>query len=249
MNTTKIFSAIAICSILMSSCHKTVTPRKLDGEWTLSNSSKTETISDVETGETSKWTKVCDGTTTTETDFDGTVTSYAANLSFSFDKEKGSFTEVEKSYYSVSGDIYYFSYSNGFYVPEGYYTQNVSAESTMTSTGTFTITGGTGEIEKNTQIVLNTNNTDNLLNKTYTYKDGSASVTDLSGKYMNINNTYVLLPTTKEETINHTGVNIETQLLTVTSLKKGVLEIDVKEEEAFENTIITSEYKMTLKQK
>ncbi len=226
MKISKIGCFFAICSIVVTSCHKTVTPRKLDGDWTLTSSTNTS-ISTYTSGTVSTTTTVNDGSNTVETS-DGDTLSYASSSTFSFDKKAGTFVQVVNESRPTTTTVTYYNKIGSDYYPVGTYTQKDNPSAVSTEYGTFTITGGTGDIEKNTQIALITNSYTGVITHNYTYFDGSVQVTDFSNKYIetyNSNNQYEAMKSTVTRNGSSTGVNIDFTVLTVTELKKGVMDL------------------------
>jgi hypothetical protein len=247
-NIFKISSALLLSVFALTSCHKTVTPRKLDGEWTVTAGSETytETNSSINTSKDS-YTKIFNGTTETKTStwisslgiVSTQTISKPMTISYTFDKKKGTYkkTTIETST-NTNLNIAYYSknltnlYNFDMYDEIGKIDQKDVEVSTITEEGTFTITGGTGDIEKNTQIVLlRTSYIDNSSN-TYTYFKGVNSFNDITNYYIKDYNSgfsYISIPTTKQSKNISTVLSTDAKVLTVVSLKKGVMEITESE--------------------
>lgn len=249
----KISSALMFGALVLVSCNKTVTPRKLDGEWTVTAGSGTSSNTYNNTLQTSTFTY--DGKNITSTN--GAQVSIAPlTISYTFDKENGTYKKVTTQTTTDTnlGLTYYTKTSSGTYINAGNIDQKDIEVSTTTEEGTFTITGGTGEIEKNTQIVFLPTSTTSNSTHTYTYFNGSVAVTDLSSKYINDYSagsySYTLIPSSKVSTSTDTGVTTTGEVLTVTSLKSGVMEVVSKNTSNYTSgasiNASSNEVKMTL---
>lgn len=217
----KITTILLLSVVGLTSCHKTVTKRKLDGEWTLTSGSSTS--SNTNNGVTTT-------STITYTDSKATTTSGGESktidhtMSLTFDKKAGTYTMVKVSTTTETNTVVYFE--QGSFMP---YTmdQKDVAVTTYTENGTFTITGGTGEIEKNTQIVLLPTGTTTNTVHTYTYyEDGTSTAVSPTGKYTTYGGSKQY-PTTETNTETTTETNSNGAVLTVTSLKKGVMDVEM----------------------
>lgn len=229
--------ALTICCLILSSCHKTVTPRKLDGEWTQTNSVETET-NEFNSANSSNFQQTIttnDGTTTSITYNSSASETYLSNKIYTFDKKKGTYTEVEKTIKVFTDSKTIYTETNGYV---GDYVQEDTQTTTKTRTGTFTITGGTGDIEKNTQVVLSKKSVNELIEHSYVYKTfDNIIVTDFTGKFVkfyptfgNMGGELIPMASSKSETIVYTG-ELDKTLFTVTKLKKGVLEMESSKSE------------------
>ena len=250
----KISSALMIGALVLVSCNKTVTSRKLDGEWTVTAGSGTTTSNYSSSNTISVSTFTYDGKNVTQNS-GALVTISPLTISYTFDKENGTYKKVE-TYTSTESDqmSYYTKNSSGTYSYGGSLDRKDVEVSTVTEEGTFTITGGTGEIEKNTQIVFLPTSTLSNSTHTYSYYTGTVAVTDLSGKYVSDyssgSNSYSLIPSTKVSSTTNTGVTTVGEILTVTSLKGGVMEVVSKntsnETSGASSSSYSSEMKWTL---
>lgn len=230
-NISKISGLLLLGVFALTSCKKTVTPRKLDGEWTVTSgsgsSNSTSLGSRTTTFDGAKETTISGGTSTVQ----------AKTISYSFDKKAGTYSNITVKTDTDTDETITFAYyskSGTEYTEEGDFIMTTVSVSTTTEDGTFTITGGTGDIEKNTQIVLAPTSTVINSVETYSYKDDftSASIS-ASTHYTRSGNSftgyiYTVLPTNATVTTTDTGVTYYPTVLTVTSLKKGVMEVEMK---------------------
>ena len=181
-NILKITSALVLGVFALTSC-KTVSPRKLDGDWTVTSGSGSMTYT--EDGVTSSLTKSYNGTAMTTT-YNGEVDINDMTISYTFDKKAGTYTRTETATNTISQEVNYFTYtpaSNGNpgqYNGNNYYDRKDVEVSTTVEKGTFTITGGTGDIEKNTQIVFLPTSSSEASTHTFSYfNNQNVAVTDL----------------------------------------------------------------------
>lgn len=256
--------AVAILVPSLQSCKKTVTPKKLDGEWNVTSGSTTST-----------YTSSTGTTTTTASTFDGakeTITTTPCvgcspvindkTVSFTFDKKAGTYTmvtvatendvEEDRNYYTKNATTPV-TYNN-----DGKFDRKIKAVSTTTEQGTYTVTGGTGEIEKNSQIVLSETSTVSNTDYTYTYFEaGTSTALVITDKYEQESSSggsvYKLLVATKNELTTHTGKTFQNITMNVESLKKGVMEVNYSYSDDYTSgattTKNTSETKWTLTEK
>ncbi|HET6243028.1 MAG: hypothetical protein H0V01_09480 [Bacteroidetes bacterium] len=250
---TSLFAITAIAFLATAtSCKKTVTPKKLDGEWKVTSG---KTI----------YNSTNSGTTTTTTyEFDGEkekiTYSYVGSVpvtndktvSFSFDKKAGTYTKVtvatendkdeDVSFYSRAQNIS----GNYTYNFEGYFDRIIKEVSTTTEKGTFTITGGTGEIEKNTQIVLTETSNVSDANSTFTYFVAGGStpltITDRYEQSYGSGNNYKALEASSSLTSSNTGLSSTATILNVSSLKKGVMEVNFTNSNTYVSGATTTSY-------
>ena len=238
-NILKITSALVLGVFALTSC-KTVSPRKLDGDWTITSGSGSMT--DTEDGVTNSSTLSYNGSVMTSTQ-DGEVNSNDVTIAYTFDKKAGTYSQTTTSTYSNKSNVDYYSltaatlYTPAYYTSTGSLFKKTVTVSTSIEKGTFTITGGTGDIEKNSQIVFLPTSSSEASTSTFSYfNDQNVAVTDLANKYQpvysNNNNgmtTYELLPT--KSTVSSSDVMKSTtgDIMTVTSLKKGIMEVTSNE--------------------
>jgi len=258
----KFSGALLFGAIVLTSCNKTVTPRKLDGEWTVT--SATGSYSQSENGNKySSATATFNGTTMTYIS-DGDSGSEDMTITYSFDKKAGTYTKVTTSTSTGKSIINYYTQIQPYqnqpsvsYNFVGKLDRKSVSVSTDSEKGTFTITGGTGDIEKNTVIVLTpTSITKNgTVSYSYFIEGTSTQFTHLSDKYTNYNSSsYEVLPSSK--TTNETDTfksSSKAEILKVESLKKGVMIIDMNDEETnvegADTRSYSSKMKYTLTQK
>lgn len=219
----KITTVLLLSVVALTSCHKTVTKRKLDGEWTLTSGTSTSSYTNTSGTTSTSTTTYTDtkktyvsGSTTTVSDF---------TKSYKFDKKAGTYTITTVSTTTSSSVVPY--YSDGSYFPDGTMDKKDVKVSTVTENGTFTITGGTGDIEKNTQIVLLA--TGSTTNETHTYsyfEPGTSTSANTTGRYTTAMST-TPFSTSSTGTSTTTEKNSFGDVITVKSLKKGEMEIEM----------------------
>ncbi|MBI1836104.1 MAG: hypothetical protein HYR91_02440 [Flavobacteriia bacterium] len=216
-------TAILLLSVVgLTSCHKTVTKRKLDGEWTLTSgtSSSSYTNNGITTTSSSTYTET---EKTTVTGSATTISDYSRT--FKFDKKAGTYTLTTVTTSTSSNEVPY--YLQGSYFPDGTMDKKDVKVSTYTENGTFTITGGTGEIEKNSQIVMLATGSTNNESHTYTYfEPGTSTPANTSGRYTTAMST-TPFSTSSTATSTTTEANSYGSVITVKSLKKGKMEIEM----------------------
>ncbi len=155
----KQITQISLCilvTLVLSSCKK-ISDRKLNGEWTattgtISEESIDDSGADIKSivfdGSNNTQTRTYLGNTTTE------VSAYSEKLTF--DKKKGTFTKVITEAKTNLNDITDYSTiydANGTSLGLASIVRTTS-NSTSTITGIYSITGGSGDIKKNSEIVL-----------------------------------------------------------------------------------------------
>lgn len=269
MNTMKrtviLSMAVLFSAAILQSCGKTVSAKKLDGEWDVTEgtikTASSYTIDD-ETYSSSS-TSTFDGTTlkTTVPDEDGgSVTiSSPMTISLTFDKKTGEYTKVTKMTDSEYEVVYYQAYyekdSGGNYVFSGYYERTTSRVSTETEEGLFTISGDAGDdIEKNSQVVFQMSSSESQYSDTYEYHVSfSDTELDAEGKYRMEGISYVELETSDSGTETTTGSSSTSEVWNVVELKKGEMQIEYSDvssttdEDGTES--YSAEYSWTLTQK
>lgn len=255
-NTTLIaFGLIAATGLFFTSCNKTVTPRKLDGDWKVISGSGTYSYEDdnqeTETTSTYNGTVM---TTTGETDITGGGTfdiDQETNVTYdySFNRETGEYTMTSVSSSTeedafTGGSYYEFDANLQDYIYAGTYIRTVERTSTSTETGYFTVTGDAGEdIEANSQIVFQMTSGTNDLTEVYSYKD----TTDNS--QLSLSTTYVQEYNPNTQTFFYTKIDDEdsgststsgssdySQIWTVTELSGGEMMVEWTSEENFVDT-------------
>jgi hypothetical protein len=251
---------IILLAISAFSCKK-VSDRKLDGEW------------DVTSGETKITSTNASGTTTTETKFDGTeitgtIVHSPANptpsnqpsttaintptqIVFKFDKKNNSYIKTTtRQTNSKESEAYYQPAPSGGtgYVYGGFIDRFAEVTTVITEQGYYRITGGTGDVKKNSQILLisgSVNATDDY--KFTYYNQGTTVVADLNGKYKQkisgLTTTYVPFSSVTTESVT---TNVKTEqnnsgiIWTVNELRKGVMDISYTLSEVTEAAGITN---------
>jgi hypothetical protein len=258
-NIFKISSALLLSAFALTSCHKTVTPRKLDGEWTVTAASGTEknTNSDIN-GDNSSTIYSFNGSTMTMTStniYPGIptvteTTTVPMTISYSFDKKAGTYTitTVSTNTYNDQPNYYKLNPLTSDYDQAGVLDSKVVYVYTSIEKGTFTISGGTGDIEKNTQIVLLKTSENTQSTSTYSYYEkGTSKPASLTGKYTQSGDA---LPTSETENDNHDFKSSTGDVLTVTSLKKGVMEVTTIDSDNYTSgaysDLESNEFKFTL---
>ena len=217
------FGLIAATGLFFTSCNKTVTPRKLDGDWKVTSGSGTYSYEDdnqeTETTSTYNGTVM---TTTGETDITGGGTfdiDQETNVTYdySFNRETGEYTMTSVSSSTeedafAGGSYYEFDANLQDYVYAGTYIRTVERTSTSTETGYFTVTGDAGEdIEANSQIVFQMTSGTNDFTEVYSYKD----TTDNS--QLSLSTTYVQKYNPNTQTFFYTKIDDEDSGSTSTS--------------------------------
>lgn len=255
-NTTPIaFGLIAATGLFFTSCNKTVTPRKLDGDWKVISGSGTYSYEDdnqeTETTSTYNGTVM---TTTGETDITGGGTfdiDQETNVTYdySFNRETGAYTMTSVSSSTeedafTGGSYYEFDANLQDYIYAGTYIRTVERTSTSTETGYFTVTGDAGEdIEANSQIVFQMTSVSEDFTEVYSYKD----TTDNS--QLSLSTTYVQEYNPNTQTFFYTKIDDEdsgststsgssdySQIWTVTELSGGEMMVEWTSEENFVDT-------------
>lgn len=223
---------ISIISIIfLTGCHKKTTPRKLDGNWEVQSGEGTITnyysfSSDILSTMQYDYNKP----TVTEVKFDRSNET----ISYNFDKKNGTYELKTTSTKNreIQTDEYY--NSNGIKAENSInikdYITSIEVEK-----GTFTITGGTGDIAKNSQIVLTklTKYTD--ITHEYSYYDMYyIPITDLTeycrkGSFNDVCGCYHYIPFQTSEIVKMTNSHLDQSLiLNVKSIKKDELVIYVE---------------------
>ncbi|MDQ3190141.1 MAG: hypothetical protein M3Q58_00955 [Bacteroidota bacterium] len=229
-------SILAITAIALiataTSCKKTVTPKKLDGEWKMTSGKVVDTYVDNDANiyvETTTYSGETRSTVETENGIpEAAEPATPYTMTISFDKKAGTYEQVVVSTYSYTDNIdTYKKDANGMETDQLNVDQKTVRVSTTTEKGVFTITGGTGEIEKNSQFVLRANDSESNVTYTYTYFDGATAVSP-TGRYTRDGwfGSEEELKATKSEIIVETGHNsFEGTIYTVDELKKGVMDV------------------------
>jgi hypothetical protein len=233
-------AAIALIAPVLHSCSK-VTPKKLNGEWVME--SGTVKTTEVYAGQTSTVVNSYDGAKeTSKVSIPGsaeTTTTSPFTMTIKFDKEKGTYTKTTFHTTTKVGNNITPTFKKdaaGNYIDWIYVAKETTAISKMVEDGIFTVTGGTGDIEDNSEVVFRTtasNITSDETYKYYEYNQQSNSITSTvvaaAGRfaYTNANNT---------EPLKTTGTN------TSSNTGKALGEIVYKVDELDDNMKISAEY-------
>lgn len=257
---------IAIIGASMPSCKK-VSPRKLDGKWKVTKATTTSSnegsFSRIVTNITFDGTKETGTEVTTYTNGgnpDNVVIDRQVSFTWEFSKDDDTFVLTSTSSgietdLDVSG--FYYKDATGAYLPYSFIGQLDSKKSyteTEINKGVFSITGGAGDVDKNSQIVMKYNERNTTRTATIKYYNGSTEVTTplYTAQFLNGNFVYNAAPTTENSTSSTTGERSSAVIVNVDELKGGVMDISYKEVENYTAGTNTSkfsvEYKATLEQ-
>ncbi len=233
------FAVVVFLAPSIQSCKK-VSPRKLDGDWKMT-SGVVKTTEINEDGEVRNTTRTYNGEKETitrtfsfGTPFYSDPAPTTFNMSYNFDKKAGVYTQVV-----VKVEEYTSSYEETFRLDENNnridfldVARKTTEELKSTYTGDFSITGGNGDVKKNSQFILRQNNENYVSNKTFKYYDNSNKEVVAAGRYYaGQGNKPESLKTTDTETSSITGNTSVGTVFTVDELKKGVMEISATEME------------------
>jgi hypothetical protein len=220
-------AALVILSTVFTSCKK-VSNGKLDGEWELTSGSETETYTETGPENSSrKYTTTYDGKTRTVVSITdgvtqpaGPTTPYTMNLIF--DKKAGTYQMKSTSSYK---DDYEVSAVNSTTGEEKEFIVKDNVTYNSVEDGIFSITGGSGDIKKNSQIFLRSGGYKSDWTRTYTYYDGNTIINPSGWKNRWNNET---LPATKTGTDQSKGVSNSGYVLNVDELKGGEMKISAE---------------------
>jgi hypothetical protein len=236
--------ALIIMVPALESCKKLVTAKKLDGTWKVTSGTMKQTYK--HTYKDGEWYEAItdltfDGTKFTGTenyknsdgDTDKNNVTYNQTIEYTFSKDNGTYksTEVGDRVDTTHG-IEVFKDSSGIWVPKGYVDRVEKTTETVTTDGTFQITGGTGETDKNSQFVLQPTDISTKEDVAYSYVEaGKTTAFATSGfHYWNWNTgDYETFETSDTHTVTETGMTSEAEVLVVTENKKGVMTISMTE--------------------
>ncbi|MBA3899381.1 MAG: hypothetical protein H0X62_04085 [Bacteroidetes bacterium] len=242
----------------LSSCKKTVTAKKLDGTWEATSGVTTITY---ENGDLEPLIVTHD--------FDGNTVSISnnksenapeiqkKNITYTFDSKSGTYSLRTFKEFSHSNGIitpYYIKQNNSF-VEAGNYTRKVTTAFIEEESGTFSITGGTGEIEKYSQIVFSPSKETSDDLKTYVYYDSqSNALLDIEGKYMeevsSTNPIYAPLVNSVSEKAKISRSSYDqNKIVNVESLKKGEMRINFSTFQGDKDFSTTYEHTLILREK
>ena len=247
--------AVAILLPSLQSCKKTVTPKKLDGEWDVT--AGTGTSSYDEPGYSSTTTSTYDGAILTSTTT-SSGTSYTSKqdktINHVFDKKAGTFTTttvVKSSSQKNPTQVYpdnTCSFMNG---EDAEYV--TTTEATYVDNGIFSVSGGSGEIEKNTRVVFQPTGSNNNTKYTYAYFTPAGAALNVSGKFTYDGSSCVAVKTTETIATSSVGTSSYGSVWTVESLKKGEMVVKVVDQDAYTSSGVTetskSEWSWTLTEK
>ena len=246
-------AALAVILFTLQSCDK-VTASGLDGTWDVTAGKETSTYT---SGSTTN-TTTTEYTSTTETiTVTGSTASPTVNqktISYAFDNKTGTYTTTIVATESDVESGTYYTMSGSSYNPGGSFDRKVVKVSTTTQKGTYTITGGTGEIEKASEIVLK--QTDVTMNSTSTntyFVAGTSTSLDITGKYemkWGIPTTYPALAATSTSTSTSTGTSSMAMVFDVVTNANGVMDVTATNDNTYTSgattTVSNTDYAWTL---
>jgi len=209
----KILIAAIVVATAFTACKKTISSKRLDGTWKLTSgtgTSKTDasqTNGSTTTSYTTNSTLTMDGaklTTVTTSNIAGSTTTTTTGVftsEFTFTKSDDKFVSRTKSdwsndnnwtdYYASEADCNTFTEDDAIF-------QRTTYSTDATSNGLFTVLGSTGEIEKNSRILTETNSSSSTTTTVIAYMKGTAVV---ATPYMRSSTfTCVLAPTSAPST-------------------------------------------------
>jgi len=241
MNSIKLtLAAVLIASAaVFSSCGKLVTPKKLDGDWSLSSgtSSRTEIWSPdgQSTNTTTTLSTFSEGTlNTSRISSNGNVVDKTVSVStqYSFDKKTGEYssltTSTDPDFYTDTYRVYDDDLGN--YDTTIYVWRVTLREYTSRAEGYYTINGNEGdEIEENSQVSFQERSHEETFNDTYSYYlEGTQTPFNVSGKYFynSLQSNYLPFTETSSNTISSTGENSNAEIWNVLELNKDVLVVE-----------------------
>lgn len=220
------FSGITLLVVIaLSSCSKKVTSRKLDGDWTVTSGVGTyvETVNGIALTDNI----TIDGSKFTIVDHMGETEVSEQTMTYSFDKKEGTFTRTETEIDYDTNSVPYYTFDGDEYNFDGHYSSTSIENETVEYTGNYTITGGTGEIKKNSKIVLYLAGINRSTTTSYKYFDGLTQVTNLTGfffeKYNYNTNNYEYIPISSSSSSSSTATasSYYAQLINIESITKN----------------------------
>lgn len=245
----KLAAVAVVAATLITSCNKTVTPRKLDGEWDVTAGSSSSSTSYTNDGVTTTYSSSMsyDGSVESHSQTSGGVTvttEVEITRAYTFDKKSGEYTSnivsTDEEYSTSTYQVYDDAEGNYDWMNIKYVDQVTSRTSTEDASGFFTITGDAGdEIEKNSQIVFQERSRTETYDDTYTYyNSGTETAASVSGKYMYDWNTgnYIPFPTSKSGSEIYSGEQSEATIWNITELKGGEMTVEYIYENNYEDT-------------
>lgn len=237
----KLFTLSALLvagSILVTSCNRTVTPRKLDGDWTVVSGERSTTTSDTYDGVTytSSTNSTYNGSTWTVTETEsGETETYTVTetIDYSFDRSTGEYMSTSvmtDPEYSEWTYIQVYDDADGNWSELTYVDRNTSRTSTTDIEGLFTITGDAGdEIEPNSQVVFQERTRTETYTDTYTYTDSeNGTSASVAGKYWYdwSEGDYVPFPTSETGTETITMESTEAMVWNISELGGGEMMVE-----------------------
>ncbi|MES2836974.1 MAG: hypothetical protein V4667_05590 [Bacteroidota bacterium] len=240
----KVYSLVlvSVAILALNSCKK-VSDNKLNGEWNVVSGSLS--TSSTNSGGTTETTTTFDGVTISGTTKYTPANVSATNqpntttietpttLSIKFDKKTNKYTTttVQKTT-SKTNVSYYTAVSNG-YVSGGFIERRSEINTTIVEDGIYRITGGTGDVKKNSQIMFIPSSTVSTSNYVYSYyTTDTETAADISDKYKQIISGLVtkyepLSASLTESSTSTTTTekNNQAVIWTVNDLKKGSMDI------------------------
>jgi hypothetical protein len=226
-------SGIALVAVLvLTSCSKKVTSRKLDGDWSVT--SGVGTFVQTENGIALTDNLTFDGSKITEVDYTGDTYVTDQTMSYSFDKKEGTYTQTTTYIDHDTNFVSYYTFDGTNYNYAGEYEATSIENETEVNSGTYTITGGTGEIKKNSQIVLSMIASNTTTNTSYKYFDGLSQVTNFTGLFVEVFNydTYTIeykaMSSSSVQTMNSTGSSYYAEVINVESITKDEIVINIE---------------------
>lgn len=187
--TKRLIIATLVSAVALTSCNKgTISSKRLDGTWKLTSG----TVTDV--SKRSDLNGVLLLTTTKVNNYNGTTntntTTYSSSsipstsstdnytAQYTFSKSDDSYTLVEVGTETSTYSDYLFSDSGcNNYISGGQTKATSTTENTMK--GSYTILGSTGDIEKNTRMLLEVTSLSYKTTTTYSYLSGTTALTSV----------------------------------------------------------------------
>jgi len=187
--TKRLIIATLVSAVALTSCNKgTISSKRLDGTWKLTSGKVTDV------SKRSDLNGVLLLTTTTVNNYNGTTNAYTTTSSsssipassgtdnytaqYTFSKSDDTYTKVEVGTETSTYSDYLFSDSGcNNYISGGQTKATTTTEAT--TKGTYTILGSTGDIEKNTRMLLEITSESDKTTTTYSYLSGTTVLTSV----------------------------------------------------------------------
>jgi hypothetical protein len=226
-----IFSTLGAC--------KKVSTTKLEGEWELTEG--VEKISyTANSGNTFDQIITYTGASHSVTETINGVVQLPAKealpytLVIKFEKKSGAYEKIVSHSKTINNTaVYTFKRSDAGAYDFKNLDQKVEQIFSEVEKGIYTITGGAGDVKKNSQIVLRPSSSNQTLTENFSYFDGAIAVSP-SGRYMysaqNSNN-IIDLPLTQTSTQSASGTTSKGIVFDVKELSKGLMKLSAKDEE------------------